>query len=139
MLLLGRSLFICFVFSYALDSFAGRLVSFLDMLVDLDSRRPKSTVWTPSGFRKLGRKIRSKHEVDPGVVPLSMGTSNDPTSFSDGGESDSEDEEEVIVEEKDLTFARMSDHMGYALHLIPLSEKATLMPFRQGLRLAAPS
>ncbi|KAG5640425.1 hypothetical protein DXG03_008703, partial [Asterophora parasitica] len=79
----ARSLYICFVFSYALDAFAERLVKFLAIAVDLDGRRPRPRIWAPSGFGKLGRKIMSRRNVDRQVTPLAIGTSNDPTSFDE--------------------------------------------------------
>ncbi|KAF5376953.1 hypothetical protein D9615_007250 [Tricholomella constricta] len=94
----ARSLYICFVYSYALDAFAERLSKFLAIAVDLDARRPKPRLWAPSGFGKLGRKLMSRREVDRHVVPLAIGTSNDPTSFENRSEeSDDEDEEEAEV------------------------------------------
>lgn len=95
----ARSLFICFVFSYALDAFAERLLHLLDILVDLDAKRSRPRVWMPSGFGKLGRKIMSRRQVDQTVTPLAMGTSEDPTQFGDDTDSD-EDDDSTIDEEK---------------------------------------
>ncbi|KAF8060806.1 hypothetical protein FPV67DRAFT_1673642 [Lyophyllum atratum] len=94
----ARSLYICFVFSYALDAYAERLAKFLAILVDLDGKRPKPRLWWPSGFGKLGRKLRSKREVGQQVTPLATGTSDDPTAFeeSDDDDSDEEDEPEEV-------------------------------------------
>ncbi|RDB27383.1 Uncharacterized protein C57A7.05 [Hypsizygus marmoreus] len=98
----ARSLYICFVFSYALDAFADRLVKFLEIIIDLDGKRPEPRLWAPSGFGKLGRKLMSRREIDKHAVPLSMGTSDDPTAFDNvSDESDDEDEEAgEILEDK---------------------------------------
>ena len=89
--LITRSLFVCFVFSYALDAFAERLLQLLEILIELDPKRQRSRVWMPSGFGKLGRKIMSKSQIDHTVAPLAMGTSDDPTQFDDVTESDTDE------------------------------------------------
>jgi hypothetical protein len=95
----NRSLFICFVFSYALDAFAERLLHLLDIMIELDVKRPRPRVWMPSGFGKLGRKITSRRAVDDKAVPLAMGTPDDPTQF-DSVEDDSDGEEEAAPDEE---------------------------------------
>ena len=98
--LVTRSLFICFVFSYALDAFAERLLRLLDILIELDPKRQRSRVWMPSGFGKLGRKIMSKSQIDRTVAPLALGTSDDPTQFDSTTESDTDDEGTAGDDEK---------------------------------------
>ncbi|GLB36769.1 putative ER transporter, 6TM, N-terminal [Lyophyllum shimeji] len=95
----ARSLYICFVFEYALDAFAERLVKFLQILVDLDGKRPKPRLWWPSGFRKLAQKLISRREVDQQVIPLASGTSDDPTSFDNRGEESDDEDEPAEVKE----------------------------------------
>ncbi|KAG5654141.1 hypothetical protein H0H81_006852 [Sphagnurus paluster] len=95
----ARSLYTCFVFSYALDAFAERLSRFLALAVELDAKRPKPRIWMPSGFGKLGRKLRSRRVVDQQANPLAVGTTNDPTSFDISDEEIDEEEESTELED----------------------------------------
>ncbi|KAG6817295.1 hypothetical protein H0H87_010637 [Tephrocybe sp. NHM501043] len=90
----ARSLYVCFVFSYAIDTFADRLLKLVAVIVDIDGKRPKPRIWAPSGFGKLGRKIMSKRHVDTQVAPLAIGTSHDPTSFDEGSRDDIDDNDD---------------------------------------------
>lgn len=94
-----RSLFVCFLFSDTVVAFAKRLAKVMELLVNLDEKRPGPRIWMPSGFGMLGRKILSKYGVDDRVNPLAMGSATDPTKFpSDSGSSTQggeEDEEEM--------------------------------------------
>ncbi|KAJ7250170.1 hypothetical protein B0H12DRAFT_1121038 [Mycena haematopus] len=83
-----RSLFICFVFCDTLDAFAARVHRVLTLVTDLDLRRPKSRLWFPPGFGKLGRRLLSRESADLEQQPLAMGTANDPTKFEDSNASD---------------------------------------------------
>ncbi|KAJ7259813.1 hypothetical protein C8J57DRAFT_1339211 [Mycena rebaudengoi] len=89
-----RSLFICFVFCDTLDAFAARLSRVVSLVVELDKKRPVPRIWMPSGFGKIGRKIMSRTTVAEGSdLPLSMGTSSDPTKFREEPTDDEEAEE----------------------------------------------
>ncbi|KAG6854200.1 hypothetical protein C0991_009513 [Blastosporella zonata] len=90
----ARSLYVCFVFSYAIDTFADRLSKLMAVVVDIDGKRSKPRIWAPSGFGKLGRKLMSKRDVDTQVAPLAIGTSHDPTSFDEERRDDVDDEDE---------------------------------------------
>ncbi|KAG6910622.1 hypothetical protein DXG01_009131 [Tephrocybe rancida] len=96
----ARSLYICFVYSYAFDAFADRLAKLMAIIVDIDGKRQKPRIWAPSGFGKFGRKLMSRREVDNQVVGLSIGTSHDPTSFDENSrdEIDDEDDDETVQE-----------------------------------------
>ncbi|KAG6889035.1 hypothetical protein C0992_006603 [Termitomyces sp. T32_za158] len=93
----ARSLYICLVFSFSLDAFAGRLANLMSIIIDMDSKRPKPRIWAPSGFGKLGRKIMSRRDIDRQVVPLAIGTSHDPTSFENHIDNDEDEDEKVQV------------------------------------------
>lgn len=90
-------MFICFVFSFAIDAFAERLAKFMAVAIDIDMKRPKPRFWAPSGFGKLGRKIMSRRDIDKRVMALSLGTSDDPTNFDD--RDDGSDEGDVLEED----------------------------------------
>jgi len=104
----ARSLYICFVFVDTIDAFAEQLDKLLTSLLDLDNRRPKPRVWFPSGFGKLGRKLRSSAPVMETPAPIAMGDSNDLTEFNTTTsnpftlteEADDTDAEEGDYEEK---------------------------------------
>jgi hypothetical protein len=66
----------------------------VSLVVELDKKRPVPRIWMPSGFGKIGRKIMSRTTVAEGSdLPLSMGTSSDPTKFREEPTDDEEAEE----------------------------------------------
>jgi hypothetical protein len=78
----ARSLFLCFVFTSTLESYAEELLIFLRFAVDLRQRRKGvRRVWWPSGFGKAWRQITHK------------GGESDPLGGSVGGESARHDQE----------------------------------------------
>lgn len=115
-----RSLFICFVSSFTLDAFAERLVKLLEIVIDLDEKRPKPRLWAPSGFGKLGRKLLSRREVDRQVTPLATGTSNDPTAFDNPGEESDDDDDDETDDILDDKRARKLDHKWLSLIYLTL-------------------
>jgi hypothetical protein len=116
-----RSLFICFVFTYALDAFAERLIKLLTILVDLDGKRPKPRLWAPSGFGNIGRKIMSKREIDKSTVPLAMGTSNDPTKFPSTNSSKESIDGEDTDDELDAPSPRESACLAHRRPILFIS------------------
>lgn len=71
----ARSLFLCFVFTSSLESYAEELLSFLKFAVLLrEKRRGERRVWFPSGFGKIWRKLTEKGTGGDGAMdPLGGG------------------------------------------------------------------
>jgi hypothetical protein len=97
-----RSLFICFVFTEALEAFAEHIMKVLKCVVDIDTQRPKPRLWMPCSLNRVAQKIKgTKVEGVQGV--LAMGTTSDPTTFEDSDaqeQSDSDDEVEQQPEKQ---------------------------------------
>ncbi|KAL0954522.1 hypothetical protein HGRIS_003489 [Hohenbuehelia grisea] len=81
-----RSLFICFLFVDTHLVFSSAVSSLLKLAICLETKRPVSRFWAPSGFGKIGRKLTGQYNVDS---PLSMGSDRNPASF---GPLDPEDD-----------------------------------------------
>ncbi|KAG5220608.1 membrane protein [Salix suchowensis] len=100
----SRSLFLCFVFCDTLVVFSECLTRVMNLIIDLDRKRPKVRLWAPSSFGKIGRKLMKTRAYEgediKGVVPLSMGTAADPSEYIDSenstmrGEDDGDEDEE---------------------------------------------
>ncbi|KIY48354.1 hypothetical protein FISHEDRAFT_43559 [Fistulina hepatica ATCC 64428] len=141
-----RSLFTCFVFSDALEAFAERLIRLMQVVVDIDRRRPNPRLWAPTGLRKLWKLAvsRDSESTINRTTVLGMGTSSDPTQFDgditnprneqatpDDAVSDSEEGDEIsdstTEQEKPLTRKRHSK-ANEALGLIDIRNPDALPP-----------
>lgn len=98
----------CFVFTTSIVSFASVLAELLELLLEIESRNPKTTFHVPTRF--VGSLVRTANDRSGGGNPLDMGV-KDPLKIeaSNANDSDSDDaEEDVDVGEKGIRRKRKS-------------------------------
>lgn len=64
--------------------FAERLVKFMEVVIDLDSKRTKAQFWFPGRISKVKENLTGSEFK--GSAGLSMGTADDPTTFTSRSE-----------------------------------------------------
>lgn len=64
-----------------MDAFAEQLLEFTNVIVEIDGQRTKPKYWFPGRIAKVKDNLTS-NEFKGGAGPLSMGTMEDPTTFT---------------------------------------------------------
>ncbi|CDZ98124.1 Predicted membrane protein [Phaffia rhodozyma] len=124
----AKSLFVCFVFTTTLESYAEAFISFFEFAIQLRGKRPASRLWWPTGFGKLWRKITADDgtrsgEIDSPLISVASDigrprTSDDTLNQDDLAEEEADGDEDegrkkfaggIDYDEKEPNLARDPD------------------------------